>query len=152
MRVRTNACARGKNFKDKSMIGFGENLGTGFPTMVAAWEKKFHTLPKLEDNLQINFTELTFSGMKNNGENTTAITSNKLTKRQQLIVAIIKQEPSISAKSIAEKIADMIADGSADKIAASTRTIETELAELSRMGIIHRVGDKNGGHREIIYK
>ena len=71
MRVRTNACARGKNFKDKSMIGFGENLGTGFPTMVAAWEKKFHTLPKLEDNLQINFTELTFSGMKNNGENTT---------------------------------------------------------------------------------
>ena len=134
------------------MIGFGENLGTGFPTMVAAWEKKFHTLPKLEDNLQINFTELTFSGMKNNGENTTAITSNKLTKRQQLIVAIIKQEPSISAKSIAEKIADMIADGSADKIAASTRTIETELAELSRMGIIHRVGDKNGGHREIIDK
>ena len=116
--------------------------------MVAAWEKKFHTLPKLEDNLQINFTELTFSGMKNNGENTTAITSNKLTKRQQLIVAIIKQEPSISAKSIA----DMIADGSADKIAASTRTIETELAELSRMGIIHRVGDKNGGHREIIDK
>ena len=132
------------------MIGFGENLGTGFPTMVAAWEKKFHTLPKLEDNLQINFTELTFSGMKNNGENTTAITSNKLTKRQQLIVAIIKQEPSISAKSIAEKIADMIADGSADKIAASTRTIETELAELSRMGIIHRVGGKNGGHREVI--
>jgi len=46
----------------------------------------------------------------------------------------------------------MIADGSADKIAAYTRTIETELAELSRMGIIHRVGDKNGGHREIIDK
>ena len=36
--------------------------------MVAAWEKKFHTLPKLEDNLQINFTELTFSGMKSDDE------------------------------------------------------------------------------------
>ena len=60
-------------------------------------------------------------------------------------MAIIKQEPSISAKSIAEKIADMIAYGSADKIAASTRTIETELAELSRMGIIHRVGNNRDG-------
>ena len=50
------------------MIGFGENLGTGFPTMVDVWKKKFHTLPKLEENLQVNITELTFSGMKSVGE------------------------------------------------------------------------------------
>ena len=72
-----------------------------------------------------------------------------LTKRQQLIITIIRQDSSISAKAIAEKIADMIAEGSAEKIAASTRTIETELAELKRKGIINRIGEKNGGHWEI---
>ena len=32
----------------------------------------------------------------------------------------------------------MIAEGSAEKMAASARTIETELAELKRKGIINR--------------
>ena len=34
--------------------------------MVETWENKFHTTPQLTENLQINITELTFSGMNFN--------------------------------------------------------------------------------------
>lgn len=36
--------------------------------MVETWENKFHTTPQLTENLQINITELTFSGMNFNSQ------------------------------------------------------------------------------------
>ena len=78
--------------------------------MVAAWEKKFHTLPKLEDNLQINFTELTFSGMKNDDEGGQKSGQKGGQKGGQknadktidTILQFIKDNPSITRKSLAK--------------------------------------------------
>lgn len=131
------------------MVGYGENLGSGFPMILDAWKQSGWGKPVLKEKLELDEVELDLP-LKSVSVRVDKGGNEKLTKRQQLIVAIIRQEPSISAKAIAEKIADMIAEGSADKMAASTRTIETELAELKRMGIINRVGEKNGGHREIV--
>ena len=124
------------------MIGFGKNLGTGFPTMVDAWQKKFHTLPKLEDNLQINFTELTFSGMKRNGELES------------------KSSPKSIGKSIgktAGKVVDAIIDNPwitipqiAIEIQTSEANVQKHITNLRKKGIIQRVYGKKGGHWEVI--
>ena len=124
------------------MIGFGKNLGTGFPTMVDAWQKKFHTLPKLEDNLQINFTELTFSGMKRNGELES------------------KSSPKSIGKSIgktAGKVVDAIIDNPwitipqiAIEIQTSEANVQKHITNLRKKGIIQRVDGKKGGHWEVI--
>lgn len=131
------------------MVGYGENLGSGFPMILDAWKQSGWGEPVLKEKLELDEVELDLP-LKSVTARVDKGGNEKLTKRQQLILTIIQQEPSISAKAIAEKIADMIAEGSADKMAASTRTIETELAELKRMGIINRVGEKNGGRREIV--
>ena len=113
-------------------IGFGENLGTGFPTMVAAWEKKFHTLPKLEDNLQINFTELTFSGMKSDDEG-----GQKSGQTTEQVLELIKANPNITRAELSSAL-DI-----------SPSAIQKHIDKLKGTRI-RRVGGDKGGHWEII--
>lgn len=124
------------------MIGFGENLGTGFPTMVDAWEKKFHTLPKLEENLQINFTELTFSGMKNNGEqgskSSPKSSPKSSLKTPERIIALIKTNPEITTEEMAAQLG------------LTKRAIIKNTNKMQANGEIIHVGSSNGGHWEII--
>lgn len=131
--------------------------------MVAAWEKKFHTLPKLEDNLQINFTELTFIGMKSDDEggqksgqtsDVTSFSPVKLTERQQVILGIIH-------RFVVEHVVEGVVEAGveipsalsiAKQIDTSSRTVQRELAYLQAQGIIRRVGADFSGHWEIIEK
>lgn len=129
------------------MIGFGENLGTGFPTMVDAWEKKFHTLPKLEENLQINFTELTFSGMK---KNEASIISDSTTKG-------IGKSIGKSIGKTAGKVVDAIINNPwitipqiAVEIQTSEVNVQKHITNLRKKGIIRRIDGKKGGHWEIV--
>jgi predicted HTH transcriptional regulator len=117
--------------------------------MVAAREKKFHTLPKLEDNLQINFTELTFSGMKSDDEggqkggqtsDVTSLSLVKLTERQQDMLELIRKNPFISAQQMSVVLSVV------------KRTIERDLADLQKKGILIREGNTSAGHWEIIEK
>jgi predicted HTH transcriptional regulator len=120
------------------MIGFGENLGTGFPTMVAAWEKKFHTLPKLEDNLQINFPELTFSGMKSIGEPKAKSIGKSIGKgigkTAGKVVDVVVKNPWITIPQIAIEVK------------TSEANVQKHITNLQNIGILKRVGGKKGGH------
>ena len=126
------------------MIGFGENLGTGFPTMVDTWEKKFHSLPKLEEDLQVNITELTFSGMQpetqplvENKKELVEKLGKKLGKNRTAIIELIVNNRNITYAEIAESLS------------VSTTTVENRIAEMSGV-IIKHIGPKKGGHWEII--
>ena len=122
------------------MIGFGENLGTGFPTMVDAWEKKFHTLPKLEEDLQINFTELTFSGMKNKGEGGQKggqKSGQKSGQTTEQVLELIKANPNITRAELSSTL-DI-----------SPSAIQKHIDKLKGVHI-RRIGGDKGGHWEII--
>ena len=135
------------------MIGFGENLGTGFPTMVDAWQKKFHTMPKLEDNLQINFTELTFGGMdvqQNETKNRLTETEkdflkdflkgnhSELTERQRDIMLLIANDFLITNAELARRLK------------VSDRTIRTETSILQTKGLLVRINGRKEGQWQIV--
>ena len=45
------------------MIGYGDNLGTGFPAMVDMWKTAFGVTPKLQERPEYNTVELIFEGL-----------------------------------------------------------------------------------------
>lgn len=45
------------------MIGYGDNLGTGFPTMVEMWKAAYGVIPELRERPEFDTVELFFSGM-----------------------------------------------------------------------------------------
>ena len=57
----------------------------------------------------------------------------KLTERQQEIINIIKQSPSITAKQMSETLS------------VSSRTIERDISTLQKIGILKREGKDNSG-------
>ena len=131
------------------MIGFGENLGTGFPTMVDVWKKKFHTLPKLVENLQVNFTELTFSGMKSVGELKSESSPESSPKEKwpekwpenaaRILEAII-QDNKVSVQELE------------NRLPIGHTTIKKILTAMQEEGVIRRVGPAKGGHWEVLQK
>lgn len=45
------------------MIGYGDNLGTGFPTMVDMWKTAYGEIPLLQERPELNTVELLFIGL-----------------------------------------------------------------------------------------
>ncbi len=45
------------------MIGYGDNLGTGFPTMVEMWKAAYGVIPILRERPELDTVELLFPGM-----------------------------------------------------------------------------------------
>lgn len=69
-----NSKARNPKMQDiLRMIGFGENLGSGFPKIIDAWKDVKWDAPVLEDRLSLNEVRLTLPVpfKKNTTENTT---------------------------------------------------------------------------------
>jgi ATP-dependent DNA helicase RecG len=62
----------------------------------------------------------------------------KLSRKQRIIIDLIKQNPAISKKMI-EKKADL-----------SKKSVEYNIKKLKKMGLLKRVGPSKRGHWEII--
>ena len=64
----------------------------------------------------------------------------KLTDRQRIIIAVIKSNPSVSAKQMSETLS------------VTSRTIERDLAAMQKAGIIRHEGTDNAGIWVILEK
>jgi predicted HTH transcriptional regulator len=134
--------------------------------MVETWENKFHTTPQLTENLQINITELTFSGMNFNvqAESKSSLTGTdvvdrvvdkhkiQLTERQQVIIKIIYRfvVDHVVEGVVEDGVEIPTARSIAKQLETSPRTIQRELAYLQSQNIIIRRGNDYGGYWEII--
>lgn len=74
-------------------------------------------------------------------KNETKDVLNELTDRQRLIIELISVDASLSAKAISEKISEK----TSEKISVSARTIENDLAQLKKKGILLREGGRKEG-------
>ena len=61
----------------------------------------------------------------------------ELSDRQKVIIEMIIADPFLSAKAISEKISE--------KIGVTARTIESDLAQLKKLGILTREGGRKEG-------
>lgn len=120
------------------MIGFGENLGSGFPLILSAWNEKHWLKPELleqTDLLQVRLTLHIQNEPVNESvnESVNEPVNEPVNERQQAILSTMKQNPSITRENLANKLDVSIA------------TLKRELTSLRKKGYISRRGsDKNG--------
>ena len=65
----------------------------------------------------------------------------ELSDRQKVIIEMIIADPFLSAKAISEKISEK----TSEKIGVTARTIESDLAQLKKLGILTREGGRKEG-------
>ena len=81
-----------------------------------------------------------YNNTSNVGDNVGDVSEIKLTERQQKIINLIRQSPSVTAKQMSETLS------------VSSRTIERDLSALKEAGELMRDGKDNDGVWVIIKK
>ena len=127
------------------MIGYGENIGSGFPLILSAWNEKHWIKPKLIEQtellqVKLRLTIVDNTANKSEEENTSEEKTREKTRKKtrEKVLNLIKQDPQITIVQIAAKL-DI-----------SPKGVEWQLSKLKTDGIIHRVGADNGGYWEIV--
>ena len=123
------------------MIGYGENLGSGFPLILNAWNEKHWIKPELVEQpelmqvkLTLYFDNDTVFGPQNDPKNDPKSDPKSLTKRQMEIINLIQEKSGITRKEIASLLN------------LSESTIKREIATLKEKAILTRAGGRHSGH------
>ena len=118
------------------MIGYGENLGSGFPLILNAWNEKHWLKPELQEQPELMQVKLTLHVQPDpiNGPINGPI---KLTERQELILQMFAEDKSLSRERICEKTG--LSDG----------TIKREIAFLKKSGCLERIGSLKTGYWKV---
>ena len=127
------------------MIGYGENLGSGFPLILNAWNEKHWIKPELVEQpelmqvkLTLYFDNDTMFGLKSDPKDDLKDDPKddlkNLTKRQMEIINLIQEKSGITRKEIASLLN------------LSESTIKREIATLKEKAILTRAGGRHSGH------
>ena len=114
------------------MIGYGENLGSGFPLILNAWNEKHWIRPELVEQPELMQVKLTLY-FENDPVNDPVNDTVKLTDRQNMILQMFDEDKTLSKERLCEKMG------------LSKATIKREIAYLKSIGKLKRIGsDKTG--------
>jgi len=135
------------------MIGYGENLGSGFPLILSAWNEKHWLKPELVEQPELLQVKLilhimnkeketlgtkdgTKSGTKGGTKEKSGIKGGikELTDRQKTILDLIKKDDTTTTTSLAQ-MANL-----------PRRTLMRDIAQLQDWGILSREGGRKEGH------
>lgn len=129
------------------MIGYGENIGSGFPMIIDAWKQAGYKEPTLDNKLDIDEVELILYLQSKQALNKSSQVAQTIAQTTAQTIAqttvekvfqLIKENPSITKKQLV------------DIIGKSARTIQYSIEKLKTENRIRRVGSATyGGHWEI---
>lgn len=125
------------------MIGYGENLGSGFPLILTAWKDSGWGEPMLKNKVEIDEVELelpikTKNGTANGTVNGTVNATVKLNKTQMKILPILQANKYATYEEIA------------NQTGMARSTVGRNLDDMKKKGVIQRVGGDKNGHWEIL--
>jgi len=142
------------------MIGFGENLGSGFPMILNAWKQTGWKAPLLENKIEVDEVALTLFVYDKTAQSSAQTTKSNLTNgltvsqtsqtlpklfpnssqtRMERVFRLIKENPLITKKELAKLIG------------CTERTIQVYITKLKAENRIHRIGPATlGGRWEIV--
>lgn len=139
------------------MVGFGDNAGSGFPTILATWEAEGWIEPELVENTSLNQVTLVLKMINSENKNVIEnIIENVIDISEKQISELI---PEYSKKKVAKaiKIVKMILENpkiSIDEMRialdVTDRTIARYISELKNYKVIERIGPDNGGSWKIL--
>ena len=109
-----------------------EDLGSGFPLILNAWNEKHWLKPELQEQPELMQVKLTLHVQPDpiNGPI-------NLTERQDLILQMFAEDKSLSRERICEKTG--LSDG----------TIKREIAFLKKSGYLERIGSFKTGYWKV---
>ena len=121
------------------MVGYRENLGSGFPTILSAWKEAQWGEIKLKNKIEVDEVELVPPVPNNRNRDASDTINDRLNDRLNDSVmttyTIISSNPGIQGKDIA------------DISGKSIPTIDRHIAILIKEGLIeHRDSKKTGGY------
>ena len=121
------------------MVGYGENLGSGFPTIISAWKEAQWGEIKLKNKIEVDEVELVLPVPNNRNRDASDTINDRLNDRLNDSVMttynIISSNPGIQGKDIA------------DISRKSVSTIDRHIAILIKEDLIeHRDSKKTGGY------
>lgn len=129
------------------MIGYGENIGSGFPLILNAWNEKHWMKPELIEQPELMQVKLTLhimneedKDMKIDTKDVTKDVTKELSDRQRLILSYIVEDRNITVTKMAEKTG------------VTKRTILREIAVLQEEELVSREGGRKNGSWVIINK
>lgn len=134
------------------MIGFGENVGSGFPKIVAAWKQTHWGEPQLLNKLDVDEVELVLpvpvtgseesevwsKGLSNEGSNKGPNEgSNEVFDSTKIIYESIKRNPYVTRNELSAQTG------------FSIKIIQKQLNKLKEIGLIKRIGSTRQGYWEV---
>ena len=126
------------------MIGYGENLGSGFPLILNAWNEKHWLKPELQEQPELMQVKLTLHVQPDpindpiNGPISGPINGPiNLTERQELILQMFAEDNCLSIGRLCEKTG------------LSSTTIKREIAFLKNSGYLERIGSLKTGYWKV---
>ena len=122
-------------------IEYKESWGRGFKKIAEEFERASLPLPTIEENgggvmaivQRKTIDEVIAERDGDVGVNVGDVSEIKLSDRQQIIVSIIRSNPTVSAKQMSETLS------------VTSRTIEGDLAVMQKAGVIRHEGKDNAG-------
>lgn len=118
-------------------IEYKESWGRGFKKIAEEFERASLPLPTIEENgggvmaiIQRKTVDEVIAERDGNVGDVSVI---KLSDRQQIIVSIIRSNPTVSAKQMSETLS------------VTSRTIERDFAVMQKAGFIRHEGKDNAG-------
>ena len=142
---------RGGNLKARNpkiqnmlrMIGFGENVGSGFPKIIAAWKETNWGEPQLLNKLDVDEVELVLPVPSTKATSDTAPANAPANASVNAPVKLNKTQIEIVKAIINDK--HVTYDDLKTIVRVNRSTITRNIAVLKEKGVIRRVGeDKNG--------
>ena len=126
------------------MIGFGENVGSGFPKIIAAWKETNRGEPQLLNKLDVDEVELVLP-----------VPSPKATSNIAPVNAPVNAPVKLNKTQIAI-VKAMINDNNItyddlkNNVGVDRSTITRNIGVLKKKGVIRRIGEDKNGYWEVL--
>ncbi len=139
-----------------SMIDIGERAGSGIPDVFSVWNKEFGIAPEYEQKISperiVTILRLSDKSLRNKFQATNVqevhenvqenvhenVQDVHEDERINTLLALIKQNPDITLKTLSEKLS------------VASKTIQRDLDYLKQEGIVERIGSNRKGQWKII--
>ena len=153
------------------MIGYGENVGSGFPSIISAWKNAHWGEPRLMNKIDVDEVELILpvplpedvsegvsNGVSKEMSNERDKTHNSLNNRTILGVSNgVSNGVSKEDADTSQKIFELIKNNPninrnelSEQIGVSLKNIQKHINKLKQIGYIKRIGSPKYGHWEVI--
>lgn len=123
------------------MIGFGENVGSGFPKIIAAWKETNWGEPELKNKIEVDEVELYLPVPVVENANATANATVNATVRlnttQKKILSILHEDRYATYEEISRRIG------------VERTTVWRNIDSMKKKKVIKRVGGDKNGHWEV---